>query len=208
MASLIGGRTDNSVDGRLGERAGQELRAGAAPHQRSKRGSSGRVQESWTHLEAVAEVDDERVWAVADELPLAVVVIAELEACHRLRRDERERRRVAVAPQPVTLGLLLVVSAHAVVQHGTPESAARDLGPVLGDVEQRPDGTLGEFEDDVEKRRELADDVEVQVREVLGRLGEVPADEVGVRLLIAQGRVQEVTLLKKGGASAKRRGSA
>lgn len=194
MASLIGGRSDNSVDGRLGERAGQELRAGAAPHQRSKRGLSGRVEESWTHLEAVAEVDDERVWAVADKLPLAVVVVAELEACHGLRRDERERRRVAVAPQPVALGLLLVVSAHAVVQHGTPESAARDLGPVLGDVEQRPDRALGELEDDVEQRRELADDVEVQVREVFGRLGEVPADEVGVRLLIAQGRVQEVTL--------------
>lgn len=65
MTALVLRRADNSVNSRLCPSARQEL-------------------------EPVADIDDKSVRAVPDVLPLAVVVVAELERRHRLGGDEGE----------------------------------------------------------------------------------------------------------------------
>lgn len=145
-------------------------------------------------LQAVRDIDDQRVFAVSDPFPLPVLVIPDLERRHRLTRDERQERGVGMPAQPRIRRLFLVLFRHRVVEHRSSEAARTVVRDIGRDFAEAPEGALGDFEDDVEQGRELPDHVVVEVRDVVDHLGKVLPDQRRVSLTVADRRMKEVAL--------------
>lgn len=145
-------------------------------------------------FQAVRDIDDQRILAVADPFPLPVLVIPDLKRRHWLTRDERQERGVGMPTQPSIRRLLFILFRHRVVEHRSSEAARAVVGDIRRDVAEAPEGALGDFEDDVEQGRELPDHVVVKVGDVVDDLGKVLPDQRRVGLTVADRRMKEVAL--------------